>query len=281
MSKIALITDSSCDLDRSYIEKHSINLLPLRIIYKDKEYLDRLEITSEEFLSNLDKEIPKTSLPDLDYANKVIEKLIADGYTQCIVTTLSSAISGTFNSLRLLCEHYDNIDFYFFDSKTLGFPHGAMNIKIAELIENNVPFEDIISQLENIRVKTHGFLTCATLEHLKKGGRIGAIAGSIAEVLNIKPIISSNEDGILYTHSKYRGRKQSISKLKEYALKYLQQGKCRIWILNGNSNEDADKLFNLLKDHDNLSQISLENMGASVLVHTGPGALGVCIFQEN
>lgn len=280
MHKIALITDSSCDLKQSDLDKYSINLLPLRIIYKDKEYLDKLEITSEDLISKLDEEIPTTSLPDLNYASKVIENLIADGYTQFIVSTLSSTMSGAFNSLRLLCSNYDNIDFYFFDSKTLGFPHGAINIRIAELIKSNISFEEITSKLEHIRSKSHGYLTCATLEYLKKGGRIGTIAGSIAEVLNIKPIISSNDDGLLYTHSKTRGRKQSISKLKECALKYLEQGKCRVWILNGHSCDESNKLFDSLKDHENISQISLENMGASVLVHTGPGSIGICVLEE-
>ncbi len=280
MNRIALISDSSCDLNKFDLEKYSINLLPLRIIYENREFLDRIEISSEELLSSMERETPKTSLPDLDYSSALLEKLINDGYTHFIITTVSTAISGTFNSLRLLIDHYPNVKFHLFDTKTLGYPHGAINIEISKLISNNFSFDEIISRLDAIRTHCHGFLTCSTLEYLKRGGRIGKVSGTIAEALNIKPIISSNDEGELYTYSKARGRKQSISKLKDCITKYLDNCKCRVWILSGASDKEANSLSEIIKSHKNLIDISIEHMGASVLVHTGPGAIGACILEE-
>ncbi|SFD00464.1 DegV family protein [Clostridium uliginosum] len=280
MQKIALITDSSCDLSQATLDKYNIKLLPFRVIFNDREYLDRITITSDELFSYLENEIPTTSLPDLEYSTKILESLISEGYTHVIIITVSSNSSGCFNSIRLLCEHYPELQYHIFDTKTIGYPVGAITTQAGKLIDNNTNFEDIINKLEDIRVKTHGFVTFTSLKYLKQGGRIGRVAGAIAETLNLKPILSSDEDGLLYAYAKARGRKQSIVKLKQIMMSYLDKGKCRVWILNGASDQEAKDLLEDVKSHPNITEISLETIGACTAVHTGPGTIGLCIFEE-
>ena len=260
MQKIALLTDSSCDLDNKTLERYNIKLLPIRIIYKNREYLDKVNITSEEMYASLKEELPTTSLPDVNYCNKVLEDLKNEGYTHVIVATVSSKLSGTLNSLRLLCEHHEEFKFEFFDTKTLGYPQGAI-----VLIQN----------------KVHGFITFNTLDYLIKGGRIGKVTGKIGNLLHLKPVVSSDEEGVLYTYCKTRGRKQSISKLKEILMTYLESSKCRVWVLSGDALEEATAFYNDIKNHPNITDVSLETIGAAMGVHTGPGALGICILEEN
>lgn len=280
MKKIALLTDSSCDLDFKTIEEYNIKVVPFRIIYKDREYLDQLTISSEELYNSLETEVPTTSLPNLDYADKMLRRLVSEGYTDVIVVTVSSNLSGTFNSLQILSEHHEELNFHFFDSRTLGFPVGAIVLEIAKLLNDKLELEDIKSRLESIRARVHGYITFKTLEFLRRGGRIGRVAGTVGEILNLKPVVSSNEEGVLYTYCKCRGRKQSIAKIKEIVNEYLDKGKCRIWVLSGAAYEEAKAFFEDIKKHHNISEISLESIGASMGVHTGPGALGVCILEE-
>ena len=280
MQKIALITDSSCDLDLKTREENNINMFPFRIIYKDKEFLDKITITSEELYDSLEKEVPTTSLPDLNYSNDLIHKLKEEGYTDAIVITISSKVSGTFNSLKLLGEEHDEIDFHFFDSKTIGFPVGALTLQVSKLVNSGLQLDEIMDKIEGLRKRVHGYVTFSTLEFLKKGGRIGRVAGTIGEMLHVKPIISSDEEGSLHSYKRCRGRKQSIANLKSITKEYLQKGKCRVWILNGASDDEATALFNEIKTYENVTDISLETIGASMGVHTGPGAIGVCIFEE-
>ncbi|NFH91002.1 DegV family protein [Clostridium botulinum] len=280
MQKIALITDSSCDLSESTLNKFNINLLPFRIIFNDNEYLDRITINSKDLFNLLKTEIPTTSLPDIEYSSKIFENLIAENYTHVIIITVSANSSGCFNSIRLLSEHYPEINSYIFDSKTIGYPVGAIATEVGKLINNNYTFEDIICNLENIRSKTHGFVTFPSLKYLRAGGRIGRVSGAIAETLNLKPIISSDEDGFLYSYAKARGRKQSLNKLKQILMSYLDKGKCRVWILNGDADEESNEFLNSVQTHENITEISLETIGACTGVHTGPGSIGICVLEE-
>lgn len=280
MEKIALITDSSCDLNNRDLEKYNIKMLPFRIIYKDREYLDKITISSEEMYKNLEEEIPTTSLPNLEYTEKVFKELENEGITDAIVVTVSSKLSGTYNSIRLFSEDFPNIRFHFFDTKTLGFPVGAIAIEASKLVANGESVQVIMEKLEDIRKRVNGYVTIDTLEYLIKGGRMGRVEGAIGQLLNIKPIVHHSEEGVLYAHSKARGRKQAISKLKTIINEYLDKCKCRIWVLNGDAKEESIALLEAIKNHPNITEISLETIGAAMGIHTGPKAVGVCILEE-
>ena len=263
MQKIALVTDSSCDLGEKTRRDNNIEMLPFRIIYKDKEFLDQVNITQDELYKSLSEEIPTTSLPDLEYTENLFRRLKEEGYTDVIVVTVSSRLSGTLNSVKLLIEDHKEIKFHLYDSKTLGLTP-----------------EEIIDKLHEVKIKLHAFVTLNTLEFLRKGGRIGRVAGAVGEILNLKPIISANEEGELYPWGKCRGRKQAISKLRSIIHERLENARCKVWILNGASYDEAVALYESVKSHTNISHISLEMIGATMGVHTGPGALGVCILEE-
>ncbi|MDQ0148278.1 DegV family protein [Eubacterium multiforme] len=280
MKKIALITDSSCDLKLETMKEYNIEMLPLRIIYKDKEFLDKITLTPKEMYANLEEEVPTTSLPDLKYTEDVIEKIKSEGFTDVIVMTVSSKLSGTYNSVRLVCEAHNELNFHFFDTKTLGYPQGAIVLETARMIKEDKSLEEILDKLEDIRKRTHGYITFKTLEYLKRGGRIGKVAGTIGDMLHLKPIVSSNDEGVLYNYAKARGRKKAISKMKDILNEYLNKCKCKVWVLSGDCDDEAKEFFDLVKNHPNISEISLQEIGAAMGIHTGPGALGLAILEE-
>lgn len=280
MQKIAVITDSCSDLSFDTLEKYQITMFPIRIIYKERDYLDKIEISSEEMYARLKDEIPSTSLPDLHYCEVKIDELKAQGFTDFIIIGISSNLSGTLNALRILGEHNTDVNFYFFDTLTLGYPQGVIALEAASLVLAGESAETIMSKLENIRKRTHGYIALDTLEYLKKGGRIGKVTATLGEFIKLKPIISSNDDGVLYTHCKVRGKKQSLSKVKEIILSYLEKGKCSVWVLQGDALVEGTALFNELKSHPNINRLSLEKVGPSMGVHTGPGVVGFAILEE-
>ena len=280
LKKIALITDSSCDLKLEIIKEYNIELLPLRIIYKDKEFLDKITLTPKEMYASLEEEIPTTSLPDLKYTEEIIKKIKKEGFTDAIVITVSSKLSGTYNSLRLICEDHDELNFHFFDTKTLGYPQGVIVLETAKMIKEDKPLEEILDNLEDIRKRTHGYITFKTLEYLKKGGRIGKVAGTIGDMLHLKPIVSSNDEGVLYNYAKARGRKKALLKMKNILNEYLNKCKCKVWILSGDCDDEAREFFELVKNHPNIIEISLQEIGAAMGIHTGPGALGLALLEE-
>ena len=133
--------------------------------------------------------------------------------------------------------------------------------------------------LPTLRKKSHVYFTLNTLEYLKKGGRIGRVSGTIGELLNLKPIILVDDDGIYTTVAKVRGRKQSLSKLTGIIKDYLSKGKCNIWIMHGDAFEEGKEFFESIKQLDNINEIHFSYIGPALGVHTGPGLIGAFIYE--
>ena len=126
MQKIALITDSACDLDLNTLKENNINLLPLRIIYSNAEYRDRIDISPSEVYKNLENEIPKTSLPSAKDTEEILNKLEEESYTHVICISISSGLSGSYNALRLALEDHPNLTSFVYDTKILAYPQGEI-----------------------------------------------------------------------------------------------------------------------------------------------------------
>ncbi|WP_300380011.1 DegV family protein [Clostridium sp.] len=277
MEKIALIVDSASDLSLETIKEKNMNFLPLRITYSHGEYKDKINISPDDIYNNLEKEVPKTSLPSAKDTNYILDELEANGYTHVIAITISSGLSGTFNSIRLALEDRPNLISYVFDTKILAMPEGIVALEVASLIKKGLSFNEIVASIPDIRKNIKGFFTVNTLEYLKRGGRIGRISGTIGEMLNLKPVVGLDDDGIYYTICKARGRKQSISKLISILKEELEKGKCNVWVLQGGALDEAKALKETIKGFKNILNIDLSQISPALGVHGGPGLLGLAI----
>lgn len=277
MQKIALITDSACDLDLNTLRENNINLLPLRIIYSNGDYRDRIDISPQEVYDNLEKEVPKTSLPSAQETEEILSKLEQEGYTHVICISISSGLSGSFNALRLALEDHPKLTSFVYDSKILAYPQGEIVLEVAKLIKEGKSYEEIIKEIPEIRKRVIGYFTINTLEYLKRGGRIGRLAGTVGELLNLKPIITTDEDGIYYNVAKVRGRKQSLSKMTELLKGYLAKGKCEVAVLHAGCQDEAIKYMNSLKDLTNVISIKIAEISPALGIHGGPGLIGFSV----
>ncbi len=116
MNKIAIVTDSSCDIPKEMMEEHQIHMLPLKIIYKDQEYRDRVEISPEEIYKRFSEEVPTSSLPSPEDTHILLEKLASEGYTHVIGIFISSGLSGTYNMVRTVASDMENLTIELIDS---------------------------------------------------------------------------------------------------------------------------------------------------------------------
>ena len=277
MQKIALITDSACDLDLNSLKENNINLLPLRIIYSNGDYRDKIDISPQEVYDNLEREVPKTSLPSAQETEEILNKLEEEGYTHVICISISSGLSGSFNALRLALEDHPKLTSFVYDSKILAYPQGEIVLEVAKLIREGKSYEEIVKEIPEIRKRVIGYFTINTLEYLKKGGRIGRLAGTVGELLNLKPIITTDENGIYYTVAKVRGRKQSLSKMTELLKEYLAKGKCEVAVLHAGCEDEAIKYMNSLKNLTNVVSIKIAEISPALGIHGGPGLIGFSV----
>jgi len=280
MQKIALVADSTCDLNKEEIKKNNVHILPLKIVYKDREYTDRVDITPQEVYDNMKKEVPTTSLPSMEEIDALFTKLKNEGYTHIIAVTISSGLSGTNNSLRLVSEKHPEMTYEIFDSKALSLGAGAIVMECGQMIEEGKKFEYIVRQLPMLREKIKVFYVLDTLKYLMKGGRIGKVSGSIGQLLNLKPIISIDNEGIYYTYTKVRGRKKSINKLHEIMKETLEGKGGKAWVLHGGAKEEAMDLYEKVKTIPNVIMAGLSDISPVAGVHTGPGLIGITIMEK-
>lgn len=275
MIKIALVTDSSCDLDPKIIKEHNIEVIPLRVIYKDREYRDGVDITAQEVYDRFHEEIPTTSMPaPNDVLSKFIE-LKENGYTHIIAITLSSGLSGTYDMFKLISQEVSDVVIDVIDSKTLSMVLGFIVMEAAKLIKNNTPYKEVIDKVNVIKLKAKGFFVLDTMEYLRKGGRIGLVAATLGSILNIKPIISVNEEGKYYTFAKVRGKCQAATKMLEPLLNQLENTKMNVAALQGMAEAEVNTLFDKIHSFKNINTLCISSISPALVVHTGPGLLGL------
>lgn len=275
--KIALLVDSGTDVPAEIMSQYGMYMLPLQIIYKDRTYTDKVDITAEEIYQRLPQEIPSTSLPDGETINKIFDRIKADGYEQVLTVTISSGLSGTYNVVRLMGEQRNDLDIFVLDTKNIGIGAGLQAIRAAELLNEGVTWQELKEQLLQEVVRNKVFFNVATLEYLQKGGRIGLVASILGNALKLNPIISCNDEGIYYTVAKSRGRKKSLDKTVELVKQYIGNHKqFRLAVAQGDALAEAKEMKTRLEqEFPQVKEIFFGQISPALVVHTGPGLLGV------
>lgn len=277
MEKIAIFTDSACDLTDAELKQYNISLLPLQIIYKDRSYRDRVEITPDQVYGQLEKEVPTTSLPKGEDVANMFESFLKDGYTHAIGIMISGGLSGTCQAVKLMAQEYSTLTTHVYDTKTLSMGEGIQVIEVGKMVKEGKSFQEIVDFLPIHKKQIDTFYSVATLEYLIKGGRIGKVSGTIGELLNLKPIISVNEEGIYYTVVKARGTKQAFHKLTSILKDNLEKSKCNVWIMHGGAPEDAQNIIETIKDLPGIISLKTGQISPALGVHTGKGLIGLII----
>jgi DegV family protein with EDD domain len=276
--KIALLTDSTCDLPKKVLDRLSINFLPLKIIFKDGEYRDRVDIKPGEVYKRFEEEIPTTSMPGPDDIKEKLLELKDQDFTHIIIIHISSGLSSTYDVSRMVSKEMEGLTVDVIDSKMLSKGLGRLVLYTQELIEQQkLDFSEIINKVKEKRDEIDLFFVVKTLKYLKEGGRIGKVKGTIGQLLNIKPIISIDGEGQYYTYDRARSRKKSIKKLYKIANEKINKGLFYIDVMHADAEKEAKSLLNKFKKLENVKDVVLGEISPAMTVHAGPGLIGLCI----
>ncbi len=275
--KIAILVDSCSDVPKAYRDKYHMYVVPLTIIYKDAEYRDGVDIQPEEVFARFAEEIPSTSLPSPKLVADVFKQIKADGYDKVLAVIISSGLSGTYEMVRGFGPSPEGLETYYVDTKNIGIGSGFSAIRAGELIEQGLPFAEVCRQVEDAARNTRLFFCVSTLEYLVKGGRIGLVSGMVGTILDLKPVISCNEDGIYYTVGKARGRKKSLKLALEKTVEFAAGAKdYNIAVMHGAAKAEADELLGALRKELPEPRYAIEGqITPALVVHTGPGLIGI------
>lgn len=275
--KIALLVDSGTDTPQELLDQEHVFMIPLKIIYRNREYTDKVDITADEILARLPVEVPSTSLPEGEQILAIFDQIYQAGYEKVLAITISSGLSGTYNAVRLLAEQYEKLETFVLDTKNIGIGAGLQAIRANELMEAGIQWQELVAKLEKEVPNNKVFFNVATLEYLKKGGRIGLVSAVIGSALKIQPIISCNEEGVYYTVGKARNRKKGLEKTIKFVKDFVgSHSVFRLAVAHGDALADAEWVrMQLLEQFPQVKEILFGEISPALVVHTGPGLLGV------
>jgi len=197
--KIALLTDSTADMPESLREMYQIHLVPLNIHIDGNNYLDKMTITPQEFYQKLvkAKQHPKTSQPSTqEFINKY--NYLATHYDSIIALNVSKELSGTYqNSLtaaKTISEQTGK-KISVINARTTSSALGLLVLRCARAIESGMSHDQIVKEADEWIQKTEVFVSVKTLKYFIRGGRVSPMKGFIANLFNLKPILSIDQEG--------------------------------------------------------------------------------------
>jgi len=277
--KVAILVDSGMDVPPDFVREHSIFVAPLRIIYKDHEYNDRLDITPEQIYKRLHAEVPRTSLPDTGIVNGLFKRMAEEGYEKVLIITISSGLSGTHNLLRMMAQEHKELEYHMVDTKNIGIGGGLQAMLAARLIREGKSLEEVLDKLETSIKATRIYFCLDTLEYLAKGGRIGKVSALLGSVLKLRPVISCNAEGIYETVAKARGNAHALA--KAISIVVSEAGKhlrFAIAVAYGSASAEAARVLEELKKLlPQCDQFLSTDVSPALSVHTGPGLIGIAV----
>lgn len=279
--KIAVITDTGTDTPAEFAREHDVRIVPLRINFSDgSSYESGVTITPAELVTRLEREIPTTSLPSPATIRREFERAQEDGYEGAIFVTISSGLSATWNTARLVADQLDDFPVAVADTKSIGIGAGMMVMEAVRELEAGLTLNNVASNIEVFTKRSAVFFSVKTLDFLRAGGRISEAVYRIGSMLNIKPVITCNSEGKYVVARKARGWDRSISAevslIEEQARKY---DKVRIAICCTDSQKGLfDDIEERVKRQvDNAVEFIRSGVSADLLVHTGPDLVGIGI----
>lgn len=277
--KIAIITDSCADVPQELVQKYHMFVLPMQIICPDGEYRDGIDIHAEDIYRRQKTEQLRSSTPSGADVEDTLAEIQKQGYTKAIAILLAGGLSSTVNHVRLAAEDLDGLEVEVYDSRQGSIGIGVIALQAAEYVEDGMEFEALKEKIEQLISDTKVFFSIDTLEYLKKGGRIGKVAAIAGALLDIKPIMSFDEDGEIYAAAKVRTHKAVEKRLLQLVSDCRKENRAyNLVVADGGAPEERDalekKLTELFPDYHKLYRA---NIGAALSIHLGSGLLGAGI----
>jgi DegV family protein with EDD domain len=277
MANIKVVTDSACDLTPSMADSADVRVVPLAIRFGSEELIDRDELSIKEFWDRVitGPHMPETAAPSPGAFRQAYIDAAEAGADGVVCITLSSGLSATFQAATTAAADLPvPMPVTVVDSRSATMGEGLMVLAASDMAHDGQSLEDIVTEVESLRDRTHVYGVLGSLDFLKKGGRIGGAAHLMGSLLSIKPVIEIR-GGVVEVESKQRTRSRALQYL---AGKALQAGPLeRLAVANGVAG-DIDELRALLEPAHSEHEMVMSDLGPVIGAHAGPGTVGVC-FQ--
>lgn len=284
MRKVAIISDSTCDLSKELLERYQIEIFPLHIHLGDKQYSDGFDITPDDIYawSDLNKATPKTSTLSPFEAEECLQKYLADG-KDVICFCISETMSSCANVMRMAAMSLEKEDKVFVvDSANLSTGIGLQIIEAANMADSGMGAAEIVQNIKAMQKNVRASFVVDTLVYLHRGGRCSGLTAMVGGTLQLHPCIAVT-DGNMKAGKKYRGKMDKIIKhyVEDLRPELEKAKKDRVFITHsGCDDEIINQVKAYLEEMNHFDEILITRAGSVVTSHCGPGTLGVLFTVE-
>ncbi len=276
--KLAIITDSTSDLNKDELQRLQVEAVPLHVNFKGRSWLDWAEISPADIIAGVQggAGLPSTSQPSPAEFSAAYERAVAAGAEAILVITISSKISGTFQSANIAAESA-GVPVTVFDSLAASLGHGEMVRVAARMRGAGSSLDDIVAAIGKVRDTNFVIFTVGTLEFLQKNGRIGRASAFLGGLLNVKPLLTL-DNGVVGPLTRARGMKKAQQEMVERFKAYADTQSGPV-VLNLIHVQDLP-LAEGLRQAIDAAGIKYEfggyhEIGAVIASHTGPNTFGL------
>ena len=285
MSTIAIVTDSTSDLDPTVAAEQRITIVPAHVRFGDIDYKDGVDIKGEQFYSMLTeaKELPQTSQPSAGEFVEVYQRLAQD-HEHIVSLHVSGKLSGTVQSALTATQQMQeesSCKIHVIDTQSASLGVAYMAREAARLAAEDMEADRIVNHIKYVADLMHVAFTPETLEYLRRGGRLGAASHLLGSLLRIKPVLIL-KDGAIDVLDKVRTRSRVIERMALYveSVAGAEGELTHLGVMHAESPEFAAELQEAILSRVSAKVVIKGTIGPAIGTHAGPGAVGITFHKE-
>lgn len=284
VADIALVTDSIADLPKKYIDENQIHVIPINLIIDETKYLDKITVNSDNFYDLVDQaqEYPTSAQPSI---KTVEDKLsfLADHYDSIIVITVSSKLSGTYETVKSAVKNINNgTKISVIDSKLDSGAQGLVIMEAAEKIREGKEHEEIVDHVEEIKKNTYIYVSVDNFDYMVRGGRVSPLKGKLGSLLNLKPIVSLDKEGNGIAFDKAFSKRGITKKIKNIIEEHQKtSGIKKYSIVHGDGISRAERYKDIFIQLLGEQPEFIEEISPVIGLSAGRNSVAISVMTEN
>jgi DegV family protein with EDD domain len=280
-TRVVVVTDSTAYLPDGLADRLSIRVVPLRVVLGGRSGTEGADVTPAEVASALSAWLPvSTSRPTPAELAAVYRSVLGDGAAGIVSLHLSRELSGTWDSARMAAEEVGADRVRVVDSRSAAMGLGFPVLAAASAAAGGASLETVYATAVDTAERTTTLFYVDTLEHLRRGGRIGAAEALLGTALSVKPILHVQE-GRIVPLEKVRTASKGVARLEALAVAAAGTGPVDLAVHHLAAPDRAAALADRLRARlPGLRDLHSSEVGAVVGAHVGPGVLAVVVVRR-
>jgi DegV family protein with EDD domain len=272
--KTQIVTDSGCDLPDQLTEDLGVTVVPMTVRFGDEELLSGVELSTPAFWERCARSptLPETAAPSPGAFQAAFEAAGDRGADGVVCVCMSGALSATQEAARVAAEAVSgHLAVRVIDSRSISMGEGLIVIGASRTAAEGQSLEAVASVATDLVGRTRFYGTMATLEYLRRGGRIGPAAAVFGSLLSFKPVIVLS-DGAVQAESRQRTRARSLRYLVDKLRQHLPVE--QVAVVHGQAS-DLDEFLDLVGQVVPRASVLVADLGPTIGTHSGPGSIGL------